>query len=214
MQDVQRINRWLGGTAVVMRQVRRWLKGRGNTKPITFLDIATGSADIPRAIIRYARRQALSLRVIGLDSNPHMLRLACEESVSFPECVLIRGNALALPLADASVDYVLCSLTFHHFDYQCCVFLLREMERIARRGWLVNDLRRSRMAWLLITIITRLACHPLTQHDGPVSVMRAYTVEEYTQMIAEAEIGAPVAIRRHHWYRVSLVRTKGEGDDA
>ncbi|RMF84535.1 MAG: methyltransferase type 11, partial [Nitrospinota bacterium] len=62
--------------------------------------------------------------------------------------------------------------------------------------------------------ITRLACHPLTRHDGPVSVMRAYTVEEYTRMVADAEIGTPVTIRRHHWYRVSLTRNKKEGGDA
>src|SRR5581483_794490 len=111
----------------------------------------------------------------------------------------------------ASFDYVLCSLAFHHFGFESCVIALREMERVARRGWLVNDIRRAWSAYYLIKLITTLGgMNRLTRHDGPASVMRAYSVAEYRAM-AEAlglRVGRDVTLRRSLFYRVALIRNR------
>ena len=86
------------------------------------------------------------------------------------------------------------------------IFLLREMGRVARRGLIVNDLRRSRLARLLTAIITRvLSTNRLTRHDGPISILRGFRPDELFRMATEAGV-ADVRLSLHPWFRIALVR--------
>jgi methyltransferase family protein len=216
MTDVQRANRLLGGTFVVEREVSAWFRRRRaregpSGRGVTFLDVATGSGDLPKAILRVARREKVDARGVGLDYSAPILRFAREETRAQADFKLLRGTAFRLPFRDSSVDYVLCSLAFHHFGFDRSVAALREMERVARCGWLVNDLRRSWSAWLLFRAVSTLAgMNRLTRHDGPASILRAYSVAEYRAM-AEAiglRHGADFRVHRSPFYRVAVVRDK------
>jgi hypothetical protein len=210
MRDVRRANALLLGSAVVTRQVRRWLRERPE-ETVTFLDVATGSADIPQAVARAVERSGSTARIAALDCSAPILRYAREEIGNSQAIRLVRGDAFRLPLPAGSVDYALCSLAFHHFGFERSVQALREMERVARRGWIVNDLRRAWSAWILLRLILPLAgANRLSRHDGPASVLRAYSVPEYRAM-AEAlglALGADFEIKRSLFYRVALIRTK------
>lgn len=212
MTDVRRANRYLGGTAAALRQVRRWLRSENpEGPPMTFLDVATGSGDIPEAILALARRRNVPARVVGLDYSRPILRFAREKVGHLSDLRLVRGDAFRLPFADGSFDYVLCSLAFHHFDFERCVVALREMERVARRGWLVNDIRRAWSAWYLLRVILALArANRMTRHDGPASVLRAYSIAEYRAMPEPLglKVGREVILRRSPLYRVALIREK------
>jgi ubiquinone/menaquinone biosynthesis C-methylase UbiE len=218
MIDVQRANRWLGGTIVVVRQARRWLRdararGGRSGRPVTFLDVATGSADLPRAVLNAAERTHNPVRVVGLDYSAPILRFAREEISAEPSIQLVRGTAFRLPFADASVDYAICSLAFHHFGFDRSVAALKEMERVARYGWLVNDLRRAWSAWYLfraVSWITRM--NRLTRHDGPASVLRSYSIPEFHAMPQALGLkpGRDYQLQRSAFYRVALIRDKSQ----
>lgn len=214
MGDVRNANRFLGGTVVVTRQLRGWFQEQSlhNLKrPLTILDVATGSGDIPEAVLPLAERAGLAVRIIGLDYSPPILRFAREKISHYSQIRLLRGDAFQLPFADNSVDIVLCSLAFHHFGLEQSIVALREMERVARFGWIVNDLRRAWSAWYLIRLVANLTrMNRLTRHDGPASVLRAYSVPEYRQMAdaLELQVGSDVELRRSLFYRVALIRRK------
>lgn len=217
MTDVQHANRFLGGTPVVTRQAKIWLRAAKSDptfakRPVTFLDVATGSGDLPKAIVALAKREGVPVRILGLDFSPPILRFAREEVGGENDIKLVRGDAFRLPFADASVDYVLCSLAFHHFGFEQSVIALREMERVARHGWLVNDLRRAWSAWFLFRVVSTLAgMNRLTRHDGPASVLRAYSLPEYRAMPHTFGLrdGHDFHLRRSLFYRVALIRTRG-----
>jgi hypothetical protein len=61
------------------------------------------------------------------------------------------------------------------------------MARVARLGVVLNDLVRGRRvllgAWLLTRTITR---NRFTRHDAPMSVRRAYSIDEMTALLAAA----------------------------
>ena len=121
----------------------------------------------------------------------------------------IVGDGRRLPFADGSVDVAACSLVIHHLPPDEAVAMLREMRRVARRGVIVNDLIRTWLgllgAWAVSRALTR---NPLTRHDAPLSVRRAYTRAELVELARRAGLG-PVVVAGWLGYRVSL--TAGGG---
>jgi ubiquinone/menaquinone biosynthesis C-methylase UbiE len=168
--------------------------------PATLLDVATGGADGPRRLAGMARRHGYQLRPIASDRLADVLRLARRAGASFP---LIQHDALAAPLPDSAVDFVTCSLALHHFDPAGAVALLRELCRVARRGVIVNDLRRSRMAYWGARLLALGPWHAMARHDGPLSVLRSYTLGEARALVGRAAIaGAQVKAKPLFWMQV------------
>jgi ubiquinone/menaquinone biosynthesis C-methylase UbiE len=207
LRDLERLNRYFGGVRTVLLHLGRMV-GTSSQCPITILDIATGGADIPRAICRWARKRRLTVAIEAVDYGDQVLAAATESSADFPEIRLRRVRAPLLPYPDHSFDYVISSLFFHHLSEADGILLLREMARVARRGLLVNDLLRSRLACLLTAMTTRLLSgNRLTRHDGPISVLSGFRPEELRRMATAAGL-TDTRLSRHLWFRVALVFTQ------
>lgn len=203
-RDIERVNRLLGGTSIVLRHLPALLPAVID-RPVTVLDLATGSADIPLAVLRWAQRRGLDLRVIASDCSTEILDVARLRVAGVPEISLARFDARQVPMSDREVDIVLCSLALHHFAPADAVQVLREMHRLGRQGFILNDLRRDRLgyaaAWLASRVTTR---NRLTRHDAPLSVHRAYTPAELRDLLDLA--GVPCAsITTHPWFRLAAV---------
>jgi ubiquinone/menaquinone biosynthesis C-methylase UbiE len=144
--------------------------------------------------------------VIATDVNLEMLGIAVKKRPSGVE--LVTADARSLPFADDSVDVAICSLVLHHLQPDDGVVMLREMARIARLGIVVNDLDRNWFGlfgtWLATRLLTR---NPLTQHDGPLSVRRAYTPREIAAMAARAGL-AVVRIDHCLGYRMAMTAVR------
>lgn len=202
--DLERLNCYFGGVRTVRLHLSRMIAERSQTRPMV-LDIATGGADIPRSICRWARQRKLAVTVEAVDRNDRVLAAATEWSAAYPEIRLRKVEAPPLPYPDGSFDYVLCSLFFHHLTEAQGVHLLSEMRRVARHGLIVIDLMRSRRAHLLTGIATRLLSgNRLTRHDGPMSVIRGFKPEELLRMATEAGL-CDVRLSLHPWFRIALV---------
>jgi SAM-dependent methyltransferase len=187
LRDLRALDRYLGGTALTWRALWPQLRALPPGAPATLLDVATGGADGPRILVARARRKGYDLRPFASDRLADVLRLARDAGARFP---LIQHDALAIPLADAAVDFVTCSLALHHFEPPEAVGLLRELCRVARRGVIVNDLRRSRLAYVGARLLAAGPWHAMARHDGPLSVLRAYTLAEARALAEQAGIGA------------------------
>ncbi len=193
-RDIARVNRFLGGTRAVLHALDELMAALPSepARPIRILDIATGAADIPRALVRAARRGrwgARRLEIVATDNHPKVLALAEKSIIAYPEITIAPADAFALPYPNQAFDIALCSLAFHHFGPNGSVRALREMARVTRVGFVVNDLRRNSVARLLIFLLTRIVSrNRLTHHDAPLSVLRAYTLPEYAQMVRRAGI--------------------------
>ena len=209
-RDIRRVNQLLGGTSVILDHLPRLLAAIPDQRPITLLDLATGCADIPLAIARWANQRHLPLTIVASDSATEVLLLAKEQVAGHPEISLARFDARAVPLPDNHVEIVLCSLSLHHFTPDDAVQVLREMNRLARTGFILNDLHRGRLgygaAWLAARLTTR---NRLTRHDAPLSVRRAYTTSELAGLLRRAGIDH-ATISRHRWFRLAAVSIGAE----
>ncbi|MGH7356017.1 MAG: methyltransferase domain-containing protein [Candidatus Rokuibacteriota bacterium] len=197
LADVDRLNAWFGGYALSLRAMRR-LAGRVPAeRTLVVADVGGGRADLAVRIVRWARRAGRRVRILVVDRDAETLALAADACRAYPEIVLLRGDATALPLGDGRVDVAVVALTLHHLEPDGAAACLAEMTRAARLGVVVNDLLRGYLTLGLVWLVTRaLGMHPVSCHDGPVSVRRAYAPAELRALAGRAGV-ARVALRRH-----------------
>ena len=196
---IRRVNRWLGYTRATLRHLiefsREWKPG----EPIRILDIATGSADIPLAILKWADKTGWDVQVVGADLHPATAQAAADLS-SEKRLRIVRADALQLPFEDGSFDYVITNMFLHHLDDEQVVTVLKNMSRVARRGIVAADLIRDRRAYFWISLLTRFS-NPMVRHDAPVSVAQAFTRREIEKLRDEAGVGYAQYFRHfgHRW---------------
>ena len=194
LADVARANSLFGGTRAVLAELGPVLAAAVG-REMTLLDVGTGAADIPLAARRAAFRRGVDLTVIGADSSiPLAIHAARRVNCS------LAANALALPFADRSVDIVVCSQLLHHFTEREIGSVLRELQRVARVRVVVSDLRRSWLAAAGIWLASfPLRFHPISRHDGVLSVLRGFTPAELSAHVVRATGTAPAVRRRLGW---------------
>jgi hypothetical protein len=109
----------------------------------------------------------------------------------------------------AAVDVVISSLTLHHLDEAAAARHLAEMDRVAGRGFVMNDLARSRTAYGLVWLVTRLfTVNRMSRHDGPVSVQRAYVPDELRALCEKAGLFDVRIVRYPPLLRQVAIRSK------
>ena len=198
---IRRINAGLGYTRATVGHLRRFSRSWPVGRPITMLDVATGTADVPRAVLRWADRGGHEVRLVGLDLHAATLTMAAGRNRD-RRLRFVRGDALALPFADRSVDYVLSGMFLHHLPEAAAVAALREMDRVARRGVVVADLVRNRRAYAWISLFT-MAASPMVRHDARGSVAGAFTAAELLSLRDRAGVGYARPFR-HFGHRLVL----------
>lgn len=206
LKDLAWINRWLGGTRLVLRHLAPLLDGLRT--PVRILDVGTGYADVPRAIARWTRRRGLPVEIEAVDHHDRILALARQACAAYPEIHLRQADALSLPYPEGRFEVVLASLVLHHMEGGDQVRLLRELYRVARRAVLVNDLRRGYwpflVTWMSLRVLSRSR---LIHHDGPLSVRRGFLPEELLALARDAG-WERARVSRHAFFRLALIGEK------
>ncbi len=187
LADIDRLNSWFGGYALSLRAIRRLAAEVPRARPLRVIDVGGGTAAFAVRVVRWARRSGRDIRVIVVDRDPISLRLARAAVAAYPEIVLVCADAAALPCRERAVDIVTSALTLHHLEPAQAAAGLREMTAAARIGVVVNDLLRRPLSLGLVWLVTRLlGCHPISRHDGPLSVRRSYSRDELRALAEKA----------------------------
>lgn len=196
LRDVAVANTLFGGAAAVVNEVAAALPEL--PRHLTLLDVGTGLGDIPARARRIAQRSGVTLETIGLEAAEWVAAVSRSRTG-----MAVVGNALALPFADASFDIVTCSQVLHHFFDHDVRQLVRELDRVARHRVIISEIRRTRVAaagiWAASFV---LGFHPVSRHDGVVSVMRGFTPPELRDAVRSA-IGHDAIVQRRLGFRLT-----------
>jgi SAM-dependent methyltransferase len=196
MGDVARSNALFGGAHAVLAELDDLF--RDGTRSFSLLDVGTGLGDIPARVRARGAQHAVTVSTVGLDTS-EALALAAHDA-GLP---VLRADARRLPIADRAFDIVLCSQVLHHFRGDDGMLLVRELDRVARRRVIVSDIRRSWLAAAGIWLASwPLRFHPVSRHDGVVSVLRGFTRDELGALV-RAAVGVTPRVRRHRGFRVT-----------
>jgi SAM-dependent methyltransferase len=196
LRSLENVNRWLLG----YRPTLAWLEQlpREPREPMHIVDVGCGGGDLLRQIARWARRRNIAVQLTGIDLNPYAARAAAEATPKELGIAWVAGNALAYR-PEKPVDIVVNSLTAHHLEDEEIIGLLQWMEATAQVGWYINDLERSEWACRAFEwVARRVGWHRFVRHDGPVSFRRAFRKEDWTTLLAAADVSQP-AVTVEHW---------------
>jgi len=204
LDDIRSVNRYLRGSKILVNAVRPYLRKLRPGETLSVLDIGTGGGDLPRDLAAHARRVGRAVRVVAVDRDPVTIAYAQRITAGIAEIDVVRADAFHLPFPPASFDLVVASMFLHHFTHDEAVTLISGFRRIARRGVLINDLRRHWVSWAFIGLAGRLTRrHPMFVHDAPLSVLRGFTDDELHAIARDAgTTGATV--KRRLPYRLLL----------
>jgi ubiquinone/menaquinone biosynthesis C-methylase UbiE len=211
LAEMWRINRMLGG----MRALTQHLYPRliNAQEPVRIIDLGTGSADIPAAIVAWMYARNKSASIIPLDWSARNLAIAGSRVNGVRSINLLQGDAMRLPFAHDSIDFVIATLMLHHFDVQQAIPLLRNAYAVARRAIIISDLVRGWLPYLAFKVAQPLfARNYLTRCDGALSIRRAYTPREL-RALAKAAGLSQARVYTHFPWRMTLVADKAPAGD-
>jgi 2-polyprenyl-3-methyl-5-hydroxy-6-metoxy-1,4-benzoquinol methylase len=202
LNDLTLVNCHFGNGRAVLKHLAA-MNAETTDEGFTVLDVATGAADIPITIAKWARQAGIRVGITAVDIDPFSIGFARKRSESFPEITLAVADGFALPFANQRFDYVLCSKTAHHFTDEKVSQMIKEFSRVARRGYIIVDLRRSWIAYFLIYLLTRLfSRNRLSRSDGPLSVLKSFTPGELAVLASRSGATVFRVSRERFWLMV------------
>jgi ubiquinone/menaquinone biosynthesis C-methylase UbiE len=119
----------------------------------------------------------------------------------------VAGDALSLPFANNSFDFVICSLFIHHLEPDEIQLFTNESLRVCRTAFLINDLRRSYLHLGLVYAGMPLFRSRITRHDTVASVQRAYTTSEISEILKSTQASS-VEMHNTYLYRMGAIAWK------
>lgn len=183
LRSLRGLNRFFGSHRIVSRFMKRWIR-RGDQ--LSVLDLATGSADIPRLLVAHARKVGATVKVRAIDFQPSTIETAQRLSAGFPEIVCECVDVLSFQ-PNETFEIVICSLALHHFSNEDAVRLLTRARELSRRYVLVSDLRRGFLLAYGVRLLTALIFRDrMTRHDGRLSAARAFSLTELRALAVRA----------------------------
>ncbi len=203
LQEIRFINRFFGDRRVLRKTLFSDIE-RENLRKFSVLDVGAGSGELLRAIAEFARENGRTATLTGLDLNAISARSIAEEGQEFNEITSVRGDALKLPFDDNSFDYAISSLFTHHLSDENIVEVLREMDRVARKGIYIIDLHRHPLAYALykaFCVLFRIS--QLVRHDGSLSILKGFKPREMKEF-GEAAGLENTSTERYFPFRVVL----------
>ena len=204
LRYIRRINALLGYTRATLHHLEVFSRSWRPGESIRIVDLATGSADIPRAILRWAERRRFDVHVVGVDLHANTAAEAAR--MNDGRFRVVRADVLELPFADGSFDYAITNMFLHHLNDGEVVTVLKNMSRVARRGIIAADLLRNRRAYAWIVLFTLLA-NPMVKHDARVSVGQAFSPAEVLAFRDAAALSF-ASYYRHFGHRFVLAGQK------
>jgi 2-polyprenyl-3-methyl-5-hydroxy-6-metoxy-1,4-benzoquinol methylase len=197
LDDLDFLNAWFGGYALTLSRIRRAAARLPRGRRLVVVDVGGGRGDFAITLVRWARRRRQPVWVLVIDADAATLAAARRRTAGYPEITLVQADATALPLRGDAAHVAVAALTLHHLDHDAAVGCLAEMGAASALA-VVNDLLRTRLSLALVWLTTRvLRLHPVSRHDGPLSVRRAYSADELALLAEKA--GVRVRIRRYPW---------------
>jgi len=209
---MEMVNRRFGGIRMVRRFLATESARRHAGGPLRVLDIGSGSCDIPLAVSRWARAHDIPLHVTCLEIAGHTVDIAHKQltRAGNPAVQLLQEDVFTHQPAEP-YDCAVASMCFHHFSDAQILTLLQRLRGFVLNSVLVNDLRRSRLAYLAGRLLV-VGTPPGVRHDALLSIRRGFQVSELSALLRQLG-NVTVSVESARWFRIAAIVRFKTGDD-
>ncbi|HEY6291640.1 MAG TPA: methyltransferase domain-containing protein [Terriglobia bacterium] len=185
LDDLWRINRYLGGVSGSLSLLGRYFRRTGRRR-LRVLDVGAGDGRLAGSLRRELRHWGIEAEFFVLDCRLSHLEVGRPVTEGLHPVV---ANAVALPFRERSFDLVTCNLFLHHFSGERALALLGALGSVARDAVVINDLARHWLPFLFVRVAPWFWRHRASRLDGMASVRQAYTRSELEELASAAGFG-------------------------
>lgn len=207
LHQLDRIGNLLGGDRATFKAFDKL-----PTPPNSILDVGCGSGSLS---LQLAQRYP-NAKVVGIDIAPEAIEYARKQhKEKFPfihnlEFIATKTPNLHYP--PKSFDVVTSTLVCHHLSDSEIITFLKDASHIANQAIILNDLHRHPLAsFAFKTISPILFRNKMIDHDGLISIKRAFTRSDWESYFQKASIPKEKASLSWHWaFRwIAMIDTSG-----
>ncbi len=201
------INYLLSGSRRLLREHFFRIMEQDPAREYTLLDVGAGGCDIAIWAACEARRRGLKLRITALDNDRNSLPVAYQAIRDYPEISIVEGDARELNRL-GSFDFVFSNHLLHHLDWDEIKVFLDSILPRTRIKFLMNDLNRSRWAYLSFTLFSGLLTRGSYHfNDGRLSIRRAFLPEELRSFLQKNYPDRPIKVVATYPARLVLIHS-------
>lgn len=211
LRELDILNRHMGGHATSMQGIKQLIIDRQRIYHIA--DLGCGSGDVLKYIADWARLNSYNVQLTGVDKNPDAIDYLAHNCSAYPEIKGVVSDYKDFLKAAKDIDIVHCALFCHHLQRNELIELFSGLKQYTRLGFVINDLQRNPMAYYGVWVMTRLLNgSALSRHDGPLSVLRAFTRNELQELLQAAGIKKYLIRWRWAFRYLVVARTDDHGN--
>jgi 2-polyprenyl-3-methyl-5-hydroxy-6-metoxy-1,4-benzoquinol methylase len=177
LNDLNNVNKRLGGYKITINGIKKLINKKDRSLKIA--DVGCGSGENLRQIAKWAKRENISVELIGIDANLNTISLAKSLSTEFENVQFIQQNIFDEAFSHQQFDIITLSLTLHHFKDKEIKKLLPILYQNSNLGLIINDLHRHWLAYVLFQMYSAVFMKSkIAKHDGKVSILRGFKTSE------------------------------------
>ena len=184
LRELDVINRKLGGNFISIQGLKELTKLIRDQKEIKLIDIGCGGGDILIYMAKWARKNGINLKLIGIDANPNIIQYAEKHCQDYSEISFMALDIFSKEFQALTFDIVHSSLFTHHFKSDELIKLFKSLGKQASTGMIINDLHRHWLAFYSIKFITGLFSRSaMVKNDASISVARGFKKTEINEIL-------------------------------
>ena len=182
LSELKYINTFLGGNSTSIAGFNEVLKFIPANVKLKILDAGSGASDIFLSLRNLNEKS----EIFSMDINPRACRFIRANSQEFS---IICGDILKFPIKNDSCDIAHASLFLHHFSEEKIKQILKSLINSSKYAVIINDLRRSILAYWGIKILTLFFSNSnMVKNDAPLSVKRAFVKNDLLKIFKSLDI--------------------------
>lgn len=179
LQELKIINKYLGGISVTKCGLKKIFSKVNPQNPVNILDAGGGASDVLLSLL-------YNYRIFSIDLNKRVAKYILSNT---NQINVVCGNVLNLPFRKNAISISHLSLLLHHFNEEEIKKILSDIAFVSKYGIIINDLRRSVLAFAGIKLLTILfSKSEFVRNDGPVSVKRGFSKNDLTKILDDLNL--------------------------
>lgn len=186
------LNRYLGVKSTLLKalnKIVRFYKQDFKNNTLSIADLGCGAGDLLIEIYHWAKENTFKTKLTGIDCNPFIVDFAKAKAQSYTNISIQKGDIFLPEIYNENFDIICLNNICHHFTDEQMIQLLKLLSSQTLYAIIINDLRRHPIAYYAIKWISKLFnLSSYAQHDGPLSVLKAFNRKELEQYLLLSNI--------------------------